>query len=207
MQFCKHAANMFLRPHACKFNMKLFILLLRRPLKKIKDMLKDLKLASRELLELCSGFGAGLCAAESCTGGMVASSLVSIPGASACFRGSAVCYSDSSKIALLGVSPRTISVFGAESPQCAREMLFGAAQIFKADACISTTGFIDSNTGVKSPEKACKVYVGLSFWTTSKVLELDVSSWRGRNLRRGAVSLFAIEKLLGIVRGVLGKKR
>ncbi len=164
-------------------------------------MQKDLEFAAGKLLGLCAGHSVKLCAAESCTGGMIASSLVSIAGASACFKGSAVCYCDSSKTALLGVSPETISKFDAESPQCAEEMLKGAARIFESDAAISTTGFIDSNTGEKSPEKAHKVYVGILFRGTSKLLEFDLSSYGNRNLGREAVSLFAIEKLFELIKG------
>ena len=160
-----------------------------------------LAVAARDVFEIFKVGNLTLCAAESCTGGLVGSSIVGISGASSIFKGSAVCYCDSSKTALLGVSPETISKFDAESPQCAEEMLKGAARIFESDAAISTTGFIDSNTGEKSPEKAHKVYVGILFRDTSKLLEFDLSSYGNRNLGREAVSLFAIEKLFELIKG------
>ena len=82
-----------------------------------------------------------LCAAESCTGGLVGSSIVGIPGASSIFKGSAVCYCDASKISILGVRRDTIDNCFAESRQCSIEMARGALRIFGADAAVLRRDF------------------------------------------------------------------
>ncbi len=78
--------------------------------------------------------------AESLTGGGLAERLTSVPGASAYFRGSAVCYTAESKMSILGVRPDTIAAHGMVSEQCAREMAAGARRIFGADFGVAATG-------------------------------------------------------------------
>ena len=118
-----------------------------------------LRAAARAVFDAFSGSGKSLCAAESCTGGLVASSLVSIAGASGFFRGSAVCYCDAAKISALGVSPLTISEHFAESRQCAEEMARGALALYGADASVAATGFLDGNVGEKPAELAGAVFL------------------------------------------------
>ncbi len=98
-------------------------------------------------------------AAESCTGGLVASSIVSISGASNVFAGSAVCYQNISKNEILKVSKYTLKNHFAESKECAEEMAKGALEIFHADLSIATTGFLDSNVSDKPVELAGQVFL------------------------------------------------
>ena len=112
--------------------------------------------AARDVFEIFKVGNLTLCAAESCTGGLVGSSIVGISGASSIFKGSAVCYCDASKISVLGVRRDTIENCFAESRQCSIEMARGAMRIFGADVAVSTTGFLDANVGGKprsSPER------------------------------------------------------
>ncbi|MEG1642431.1 MAG: CinA family protein [Synergistaceae bacterium] len=78
--------------------------------------------------------------AESCTGGMVSSAFTEIPGASEIFMGSAVTYSNESKIKILGVTTQTIDTYGAVSSQCAEEMAKGSLKIYETDVAMSITG-------------------------------------------------------------------
>jgi nicotinamide-nucleotide amidase len=78
--------------------------------------------------------------AESLTGGSLAVRLSAAPGASAFFRGSAVCYTAEAKRSVLGVRPETLEGPGVVSEECAREMAQGARRIFGADVAISVTG-------------------------------------------------------------------
>jgi len=87
--------------------------------------------------------------AESCTGGMLASFLTSIPGSSAVFDIGFITYSNSSKIDLLNVNPNTIDSFGAVSDKTAREMALGAVKNSKANLAASITGVAGPEGGTK----------------------------------------------------------
>lgn len=95
--------------------------------------------------------GFTLSLAESCTGGALASLLVSVTDASKYFLGSIVAYSNFSKTKLLGVNPLTLEVFGAVSEETAIEMAKGAINCFDSDFAIATTGLAGPSGG--SPAK------------------------------------------------------
>jgi nicotinamide-nucleotide amidase len=78
--------------------------------------------------------------AESLTGGSLAYRLSSAPGASAYFKGSAVCYTADAKRTVLGVSQETIDGPGVVSEECARQMADGARRLFGADVAVALTG-------------------------------------------------------------------
>ncbi len=84
--------------------------------------------------------GLTICAAESCTGGLLGGALTETPGSSSTFLGSAVCYSNDAKIRVLGVSPDLISMHGAVSAECAAAMAAGARRLFGADISCAVTG-------------------------------------------------------------------
>ena len=85
--------------------------------------------------------------AESCTGGLLASSITSMPGVSAVFPGSVVTYSNRAKIEHLSVNPETIERHGAVSGQCAVEMAKGALGMFDAAMAVSVTGVAGPDGG------------------------------------------------------------
>lgn len=84
--------------------------------------------------------GRTLACAESITGGGVAARITSVPGASDYFVGSAVCYTASAKVRVLGVSPATVAGPGVVSAECAREMAAGARRVYSADLGVGLTG-------------------------------------------------------------------
>ncbi|MDL2263545.1 CinA family protein [Synergistaceae bacterium OttesenSCG-928-I11] len=85
--------------------------------------------------------------AESCTGGLVASAITGVPGASAVFSGSFVAYSNLAKIELLNVTPETIERHGAVSGECAAEMAWGALRKFDTRIAVSVTGIAGPDGG------------------------------------------------------------
>ena len=89
--------------------------------------------------------------AESLTGGMLASRLVDVPGASAVLGESYVTYANEAKERLLGVSGETLRAHGAVSEQCAREMAEGCRRASGADWALATTGIAGPDGG--TPEK------------------------------------------------------
>lgn len=78
--------------------------------------------------------------AESCTGGMIASALTDVPGASEVFLGSVVAYSNEAKSKILRVDPEDLAEHGAVSRRVAESMAFGAYDRYGADICVSVTG-------------------------------------------------------------------
>lgn len=113
--------------------------------------------------------GLTLSAAESCTGGVIASRFTALPGASAYFKCGVVAYSNASKQEVLGVDPTAIARCGAVSEEVARQMAEGARRIAHADYAVATTGIAGPSGGsdakpvgtvwiaVASPVRTCAV--------------------------------------------------
>ena len=81
-----------------------------------------------------------LATAESCTGGKIAERITAIPGASAYFKGSIVCYSEAVKVEILQVSKETIAKHSVVSEEVAREMVVNVRKLLKTDYAIAVTG-------------------------------------------------------------------
>jgi nicotinamide-nucleotide amidase len=92
------------------------------------------------LLALLQGRGLTLATAESCTGGLIAAALTSVPGSSATVLAGFVTYSNEAKAAMLGVDPALIAEVGAVSEPVARAMAEGALARSGADLAVSVTG-------------------------------------------------------------------
>tara|TARA_Y100000739_G_C20600922_1_gene462913 strand:- start:1313 stop:2071 length:759 start_codon:yes stop_codon:yes gene_type:complete len=100
-------------------------------------------------------------AAESCTGGLLTSTLTDISGSSACFNQSWITYSNESKVIELNVNPNTLAEHGAVSAEVALQMALGARKKSNSEIAISITGI----AGPKSDDtrkKVGEVYIGIS---------------------------------------------
>jgi PncC family amidohydrolase len=86
-------------------------------------------------------------AAESCTGGLVASRITDVPGSSAYFMGGIVAYSYEAKVALLAVSWDTLNTKGAVSQETVFEMARGARKAIGADIAVSVSGIAGPGGG------------------------------------------------------------
>lgn len=95
--------------------------------------------------------GRSLSTAESCTGGLVASRIVDISGASGWFAGGAVVYSNEAKSDILGVSREDMNRVGAVSAIIAKQMAEGAKRVFSTDYALATTGISGPEGG--TPQK------------------------------------------------------
>ena len=78
--------------------------------------------------------------AESLTGGLLAAELVSVPGASAAFRGSVTAYATELKASVLGVDAALLAARGAVDAEVARQMAEGVRRLMHADWGVATTG-------------------------------------------------------------------
>lgn len=97
--------------------------------------------------------------AESCTGGMIASTLVNVAGVSDVFEAGYVTYSEEAKMSLLGVRKETIEKYTVYSEEVAREMAQGAAEATGADVAVSVTGIAGPDGGTPDfPVGLC--YIG-----------------------------------------------
>src|SRR5438309_3747416 len=101
-----------------------------------------------------------LAVAESCTGGLIAQRLTSVPGSSKYFIESCVTYSNESKTRLLGVDKKLIKEFGAVSQQVARDMARGVRHRAKTDFGLAATGIAGPGGGTKDKPVGL-VYIAL----------------------------------------------
>lgn len=145
--------------------------------------------------------GATLAVAESCTGGMLASSIVDIPGCSACFLEGAVTYANGAKVRRLGVSEGTLATDGAVSLACAQQMAEGLRAAAGTTYALATTGIAGPDGG--TPEKPVGlVYVALAGPGRTEVRKLCLSGDRARI--RTAATLHALDLLRRSLLGLTG---
>jgi competence/damage-inducible protein CinA C-terminal domain len=98
--------------------------------------------------------------AESCTGGLLASSITSISGSSKVFNMGLVTYSNNAKVKLLKVPKKTITKHGAVSYETCLSMVKNLSKISKSNISISITGIAGPNGSTKEKPVGL-VYIGL----------------------------------------------
>lgn len=137
------------------------------------------------LIKLLKSRGMTFSCAESCTGGLVANRFVSLPGASAVFKGSITAYANEVKASVLNVPQDILDTYGAVSPQCAEAMAENCAELLKTDCAVSTTGIAGPDGG--TPEKPVGlVYVSACVNGTCITEELHLRGGR-RAIRERSV--------------------
>ena len=128
-----------------------------------------------------------LAIAESCTGGLLTSAFVDIPGSSKVLYEGVVTYSNNTKTARLGVSEDLIKAHGAVSPQVAAVMAEGVAATSGASIGISTTGIAGPDGGT-ADKPVGLVYIGLHINGTTQTKELRLIGDRNEIRTRAVVS-------------------
>lgn len=96
---------------------------------------------NKKIVEKLSGTGQTVCTAESCTGGLIAASIVDVAGASKVLKGGIVAYMNESKAGVLGVDPAVIEKETAVSEAVAVLMAEKAREKFRADWAVAVTGY------------------------------------------------------------------
>jgi nicotinamide-nucleotide amidase len=148
------------------------------------------------VLALCRARGLTLATAESCTGGMIATRLTDVPGASEVFVGGVVGYANAVKERGLGVPATVLARHGAVSAETAQAMAEGARERLGADVAVAVTGLAGPGGG--TPEKP----VGLVHFHVAGpegawARELHVPGDRGAVRRRATVTaLHALRRFL-----------
>ena len=123
---------------------------------------------ARSVVDLLKTNSLFLATCESCTGGMVASSIIDIPGASDVFKEGFITYSNKAKRSRLNVKKSTLVKYGAVSEQTAKEMVKGCAQTTKADVALATTGIAGPDGGSEDKPVGL-VYIGCSVCGKTRV--------------------------------------
>ncbi len=117
--------------------------------------------------------------AESCTGGMIASELVALPGISSALLEGIVCYSNEAKMRRLGVREETLKAHGAVSAECAREMALGERAAAGTDYAVAVTGIAGPDGGT-AQKPVGLVYLALADQDGVQVKELRLGGDRMR---------------------------
>jgi PncC family amidohydrolase len=134
---------------------------------------------AEQLQGICLGRRLTLALAESCTGGLVATTITDVAGSSGYFLGGVVSYSDEAKAALLDVPSATLEAHGAVSAQVAKAMAEGARARFGAAIAASVTGVAGPEGG--SDEKP----VGLTYVGLATAAAVDVRRFQFAGDRAG----------------------
>jgi nicotinamide-nucleotide amidase len=147
------------------------------------------------VLELCRGRSLTLATAESCTGGLVAARLTSVPGSSDVFVGGVVAYANAVKEAELGVPASVLEAHGAVSSETAAAMARGARERLGADLAVSVTGIAGPGGG--TPEKPVGlVYLCASGPDGERVQDFVVTGDRETVRGRAAVAALHLVRRL-----------
>ena len=115
---------------------------------------------SLKIVKLLNSKGLTVSFAESCTGGLLSSTITSISGSSKVFNMGLVTYSNNAKVKLLKVPKKTINKYGAVSYETCLSMVKNLSKISKSNISISITGVAGPNGGTKEKPIGL-VYIGL----------------------------------------------
>ena len=115
----------------------------------------------RQIIALLKKHKLTISAAESCTGGLLAAAITSVPGASEVFEGSVVSYANKVKQRILGVDEQILKTCGAVSAACAEAMASGVRAQMNADMSVSITGIAGPEGGT-SRKPVGTVFIGMS---------------------------------------------
>ena len=131
--------------------------------------------------------------AESCTGGLLASTVTSVSGASKIFNLGLITYSNQSKIKFLKVNKKIIEKYGAVSHECCSAMVKNLSKISKANINISITGIAGPKGGTKQKP------VGLVYIGIKKGNKILINKCLFRSKKRTLIQKATVKKALKLV--------
>ena len=130
---------------------------------------------------------------ESCTGGLLASALTSISGASKIFSLGLITYSNQAKIKILRVNKNIIKRFGAVSYECCYAMVNNLSRISKTNINVSITGIAGPRGGTKNKPVGL-VYIGLK-----KGNKIQIIKCLFKSKKRSLIQKATVKKALNLV--------
>ena len=144
----------------------------------------------KSLIDLLTRKKLKISVAESCTGGLLASSITSVSGASKVFDFGLVTYSNLAKIKFLKVNKNIIKKYGAVSHECCFAMVKNLSRISKANINVSITGIAGPKGGTKQKP------VGLVFIGVKKGTKIQINKYLFKSKKRSSIQKATVEKAL-----------
>ncbi len=132
---------------------------------------------AEQLGELLTARRRTIAIAESCTGGLLGSTITDIAGASLYFLGGIIAYSNDVKIEVLGVPAQTIANHGAVSSKTALAMAYGVLDHFMSDIAVAITGIAGPSGGSEN-KPVGTVFIAVASHDNMTVEELHLSGSR-----------------------------
>ena len=154
---------------------------------------KELFYSMKSLIKLLIKKKIKVSFAESCTGGLLASTVTSINGASKVFNLGLITYSNQSKIKVLKVNKNIIKKYGAVSYECCKSMVINLAKISKANINISITGIAGPKGGTKQKP------VGLVYIGIKKGNKIKVNEYLFKSQKRSSIQRATVKKALDLI--------
>ena len=152
-----------------------------------------MKKSAQKLVKLLSKKKLKISFAESCTGGLLSSSITSISGSSKVFTIGLVTYSNQSKISLLKVNKKTILKHGAVSYETCLSMVKNLNRISKTNISVSITGVAGPKGGTKTKP------VGLVFIGLKKGNKTVIKRFLFKNKNRNSIQITTVNKALNLI--------
>ena len=152
-----------------------------------------MKNLSQKLVKLLSKKKLKISFAESCTGGLLSSSITSVSGSSKVFTVGLVTYSNQAKINILNVPKRIIMKNGAVSYETCRLMVKNLSKISKTSISVSITGVAGPKGGTKQKP------VGLVYIGIKKGNKILVKKYLFKNKKRNSIQKATVNKALNLV--------
>jgi len=135
--------------------------------------------------------------AESCTGGLLASTIINVPGASSVINESHITYSNEAKTKYLHVSEQLLTSYGAVSKEVAKQMSLGLKELSHADINVGVTGLAGPDGGTKTKP------VGLVYIACCSKENIVVKEFRFGNQSRQDIRKNSVKEALKIIKEVL----
>ena len=152
-----------------------------------------MKKISQKVVKLLSKKRLKISLAESCTGGLLSSSITSISGSSKVFTLGLVTYSNQAKINILKVPKRIIMKHGAVSYETCLSMVKNLNRISKTNISVSITGIAGPKGGTKQKP------VGLVFIGIKKDNKIFVKKYLFKNKKRNSIQKNTVNKALNLI--------